>query len=155
MRCRDTFRTAGDAASSVDFDGAEEAFSLLPEQDTKKKISETERSKRPAEIMFCTPMTKRKIGPPATLCNRKELMAPFNAKPDEMAVMNKVAAKIKELGMYTFVRWGYIFIAPPLTITKEEVEEGLAVISEALKITGQRAVVGHGHHAGDERPAHP
>ena len=36
-------------------------------------------------------------------------MAPFNAKPDEMAVMNKVAARIKELGMYTFVRWGYIF----------------------------------------------
>jgi taurine--2-oxoglutarate transaminase len=31
-----------------------------------------------------------------------------------MAVMNKVAAKIKELGMYTFVRWSYIFIAPSL-----------------------------------------
>jgi taurine--2-oxoglutarate transaminase len=35
----------------------------------------------------------------------KEPMAPFNAKPDEMAVMNKVAAKIKDLGMYTFVRF--------------------------------------------------
>jgi taurine--2-oxoglutarate transaminase len=67
----------------------------------------------------------------------KEPMAPFNAKPEEMAVMNKVAAKIKELGMYTFVRWGYIFIAPPLIITKEEVEEGLAIISEALKIADE------------------
>lgn len=67
----------------------------------------------------------------------KEPMAPFNAKPDEMAVMNKVAAKIKELGMYTFVRWGYIFIAPPLIITKEEMEEGLAIISEALKIADE------------------
>lgn len=64
----------------------------------------------------------------------KEPMAPFNAKPDEMVVMNKVAAKIKELGMYTFVRWGYIFIAPPLCITKEQVDEGLAIISEAIKI---------------------
>lgn len=64
----------------------------------------------------------------------KEPMAPFNAKPDQMTVMNKVAAKIKELGMYTFVRWNYIFIAPPLIVNKEEIDEGLAIISEALKI---------------------
>ncbi len=66
--------------------------------------------------------------------NSKEPMAPFNAKPDEMGVMNKVAAKIKELGMYTFVRWSYIFIAPPLCVTREQIDEGLAIISEALKI---------------------
>ncbi len=67
----------------------------------------------------------------------KEPMAPFNAKPDEMTVMNKVAAKIKELGMYTFVRWGYIFIAPPLIVTKEQIDEGLEIISEALKIADE------------------
>lgn len=64
----------------------------------------------------------------------KEPMAPFNASPSEMKVMNEVAAKIKDLGMYTFVRWNYIFIAPPLTITVNEIDEGLAIISEALKI---------------------
>lgn len=67
----------------------------------------------------------------------KEPMAPFNAKPDEMVVMNKVAAKIKELGMYTFVRWSYVFIAPPLCITKEQLDEGLAIISEAIKIADE------------------
>jgi taurine--2-oxoglutarate transaminase len=67
----------------------------------------------------------------------KEPMAPFNAKPDQMSVMNKVASKIKELGMYTFVRWNYIFIAPPLTVNKKEIDEGLAIISEALKIADQ------------------
>ena len=67
----------------------------------------------------------------------KEPMAPFNAKPDEMVVMNKVAAKIKELGMYTFVRWSYIFVAPPLCVTTEQVDEGLAIISEALKIADE------------------
>jgi taurine--2-oxoglutarate transaminase len=51
--------------------------------------------------------------------------------------MNKVAAKIKELGMYTFVRWGYVFIAPPLCVTKEQIDEGLAIISEALKIADE------------------
>ncbi len=67
----------------------------------------------------------------------KEPMAPFNAKPDEMVVMNKVAAKIKELGMYTFVRWNYIFIAPPLCITKEQIDEGLAIISQAITIADE------------------
>ena len=67
----------------------------------------------------------------------KEPMAPFNAKPDEMAVMNKVAAKIRELGMYTFVRWSYIFVAPPLIVSKEQIDEGLAIISEAIKIADE------------------
>ncbi|HEX8847265.1 MAG TPA: aminotransferase class III-fold pyridoxal phosphate-dependent enzyme [Pyrinomonadaceae bacterium] len=67
----------------------------------------------------------------------KEPMAPFNAKPGEMTVMNKVAAKIKDLGMYTFVRWSYIFVAPPLCVTKEQIDEGLGIISEAIKIADQ------------------
>ncbi|MBK9981956.1 MAG: aminotransferase class III-fold pyridoxal phosphate-dependent enzyme [Saprospiraceae bacterium] len=64
----------------------------------------------------------------------KEPMAEFNAPASQMEVMNKVAAKIKELGMYTFVRWNYIFTCPPLTITKEQIDEGLSIISEALEI---------------------
>lgn len=70
----------------------------------------------------------------------KEPIAPFNARPDEMAVMNKVAAKIKELGMYTFVRWGYIFIAPPLCINKAEIDEGLSIISQAIAIADEHVV---------------
>ncbi|MCK6694593.1 MAG: aminotransferase class III-fold pyridoxal phosphate-dependent enzyme [Thermoanaerobaculia bacterium] len=64
----------------------------------------------------------------------KEPMAPFNAKPAEMEVMNKVAAKIKELGMYTFVRWNYIFTCPPLCITEEQIDEGLDIISQAITL---------------------
>ena len=64
----------------------------------------------------------------------KEPMAPFNAKPGEMTVMNQVAARLKQLGMYTFVRWNYVFIAPPLCITREQIDEGLAMISDALTI---------------------
>jgi taurine--2-oxoglutarate transaminase len=61
-------------------------------------------------------------------------MAVFNAGPQEMMVMNKIAAKIRALGMHTLVRWSYIFIAPPLCITKAQIDEGLAIISEALEI---------------------
>lgn len=64
----------------------------------------------------------------------KEPMAPFNASPTEMKVMNAVAARIRELGMYTFVRWSYLFIAPPLSINKKEVDEGLAIIRDALRL---------------------
>ena len=72
----------------------------------------------------------------------KEPMAPFNAKPDEMAIMNKVAARLKDLGMYTFVRWNYIFVAPPLCINKEQIDEGLAIISDAILIADKET--GHG-----------
>jgi taurine--2-oxoglutarate transaminase len=71
----------------------------------------------------------------------KEPMAPFNAKPEEMTVMNKVAARIRELGMYTFVRWSYVFIAPPLIITREQVDEGLAIVSEAIGIADEHVGV--------------
>ena len=67
----------------------------------------------------------------------KDPMAPFNAKPDEMTVMNKVAAKLKESGIHTMVRWSFIFIAPPLCITKEQINEGLALVSEAIKIADE------------------
>jgi taurine--2-oxoglutarate transaminase len=80
-------------------------------------------------LLGCLEIVKNKV--------TKEPMAPFNAKPNEMEIMNKVAAKIKELGMYTFVRWNYVFIAPPLCITKTEIDEGLAIISEALKIADE------------------
>jgi taurine--2-oxoglutarate transaminase len=64
----------------------------------------------------------------------KEPMAVWNAASDQMEVMNQVAAKIKELGMFTFVRWNFIFIAPPLNITKAEMDEGLDIISQAISI---------------------
>jgi taurine--2-oxoglutarate transaminase len=51
-----------------------------------------------------------------------------------MRVMNNVAAKLKELGMYTFVRWSFLFIAPPLCVSKSEIDEGLGIISQALEI---------------------
>lgn len=70
----------------------------------------------------------------------KEPMAPLNAGAADMAVMNKVAAKIRELGMYTFVRWSYIFIAPPLCITKKEIDDGLAIISEAIAIADEAVI---------------
>ncbi|GAA0527632.1 aminotransferase class III-fold pyridoxal phosphate-dependent enzyme [Chitinophaga japonensis] len=68
----------------------------------------------------------------------KAPMARFNAGAEEMAVMNKVAGKLKQLGLYAFVRWNYVFIAPPLCITRAQVDEGLAMISEAISIADEQ-----------------
>ncbi len=67
----------------------------------------------------------------------KDPTTPWNAKPAEMEPTNRMAAKIRELGMFTFVRWNWIFIAPPLCITKEEIDEGLAIVSEAISIADE------------------
>ena len=64
----------------------------------------------------------------------KEPMAPWNAKASEMTIMKEVAAKIRELGMFTFVKWNFIFVAPPLNITYEQIDEGLDIISNAITI---------------------
>ncbi len=70
----------------------------------------------------------------------KEPMAPWNAKPSEMGVMSKVAGKIRELGMFTFVKWNFIFVAPPLIVTEEEVDKGMDILSQAIAIADEACV---------------
>jgi taurine--2-oxoglutarate transaminase len=67
----------------------------------------------------------------------KEPITPWNAKPADMEPTIRMAAKIRELGMFTFVRWNWVFIAPPLIITEEEVNEGMEIISEAIAIADE------------------
>lgn len=72
---------------------------------------------------------------------KKTPMAPFNATESEMAVMNKVSRALKENGLFAYVRWNYIFIAPPLTISKEEADMALQALDAALKIADEYANV--------------
>ena len=64
----------------------------------------------------------------------KEPMVGFNPKPEELNVINRITSKISELGMNIFIRGNYIFIAPPLCINKNQIDNGLSIISQALKI---------------------
>jgi taurine--2-oxoglutarate transaminase len=67
----------------------------------------------------------------------KEPTTPWNAKPHEMEATLRMAAKVRELGMFTFVRWNFVFIAPPLNVSKEEVDEGLKIISQVIAIADE------------------
>jgi taurine--2-oxoglutarate transaminase len=62
----------------------------------------------------------------------RQPMSEFNQPLNEP--MRAVATSLREQGMSTFVRWNLIFSTPPLIITEEQVQEGLAVIDKALDI---------------------
>jgi len=64
----------------------------------------------------------------------KEPMAPWNAKASEMGAMAEVARFLREHGLYTFVRWNWIFVVPPLGINEAQLDEGLSIIDQALDI---------------------
>ncbi len=67
----------------------------------------------------------------------KEPLTRWNAKPSGMEATNRIAAMIREAGMFTFVRWSWIFIAPPLCITKEQIDEGMEIIDKACAIADE------------------
>lgn len=62
----------------------------------------------------------------------KEPMNEWNKPVTEP--MGKVAAKLKELGMSTFVRWNTVYCVPPLCITEAQLQEGLDIVDEALSL---------------------
>jgi taurine--2-oxoglutarate transaminase len=64
----------------------------------------------------------------------KEPMAPWNASASEMGPMRDVAAFLRQEGLYTFVRWNWIFAVPPLCINESQLDEGLQIIDRALSV---------------------
>lgn len=65
---------------------------------------------------------------------RRTPLVPWNARPDQMEPINRIAGKLLAAGLSTIVRWNWIFIAPPLIITEAQIDEGIAILSEALLI---------------------
>jgi len=63
-----------------------------------------------------------------------EPMAPYNGTSEEMKALGRF---FREEGLYTFVRWNTFFANPPLTINRDELEAGLAIIDRGLEITDQ------------------
>jgi taurine--2-oxoglutarate transaminase len=64
----------------------------------------------------------------------KEPMTPYGKSSPEMVALKKY---LFEHGVYIEIHWHTILIIPPLIITSSELEEGFAVIDQALQITDQ------------------
>ena len=64
----------------------------------------------------------------------REPLSPWRAKGSERGVMAAIKEYLHDHGLYTDIRWNWIFVAPPLSITTEQLAEGLAIIDQALAL---------------------
>ncbi len=46
--------------------------------------------------------------------------------------------KLAELGLTLFAKWDFVFIAPPLIITKEQIDDAVGIIDEALYVVDKK-----------------
>jgi taurine---2-oxoglutarate transaminase len=69
----------------------------------------------------------------------REPLVPFNATGEAMAPVARVMKAALDAGLYLMTHWNVIMVVPPLTITREELEEGLATLDEALAIADEYA----------------
>jgi taurine--2-oxoglutarate transaminase len=67
----------------------------------------------------------------------REMLVPFNASGEAAAPMAQLAKAALQRGLYLMTHWNVIMVVPPLTITRAEVDEGLAVLDEALAIADE------------------
>ncbi|WP_139418101.1 aspartate aminotransferase family protein [Agromyces laixinhei] len=64
----------------------------------------------------------------------REPLVPFNAGGADAAPMAAVASACKQAGLWPFIHFNRMHVAPPLVITEHELERGLDIIDEALSI---------------------
>jgi taurine---2-oxoglutarate transaminase len=62
----------------------------------------------------------------------REPLVPFNASGEAFAPMAKIGKAALTNGLYLMTHWNVIIVAPPLTITRDELDEGLEKLDEAL-----------------------
>jgi taurine--2-oxoglutarate transaminase len=69
----------------------------------------------------------------------REPLVPFNATGEAFAPVARMAKAALERGLYLMTHWNVIMIVPPLTITREELDEGIAILDEALALADEYA----------------
>jgi taurine---2-oxoglutarate transaminase len=67
----------------------------------------------------------------------REPLVPFNASGADFAPVARVSKVALERGLYLMTHWNVIMVCPPLTITRDEVEEGITILDEALAVADE------------------
>jgi taurine--2-oxoglutarate transaminase len=70
----------------------------------------------------------------------REPLVPFNATGEAFAPVARVAKAALERGLYLMTHWNVIMVVPPLTITRDELDEGIGILDEALALADEHAV---------------
>jgi len=69
----------------------------------------------------------------------REPLVPFNATGEAFAPVARLSKAALERGLYLMTHWNVIMVCPPLTITREEIDEGIAILDEVLAIADEHA----------------
>jgi taurine--2-oxoglutarate transaminase len=69
----------------------------------------------------------------------REPLVPFNATGEAFAPVARVSKAALDRGLYLMTHWNVIMVCPPLTITREEIDEGIAILDEVLSIADEHA----------------
>lgn len=69
----------------------------------------------------------------------REPLVQWNAMGPAAAMSREINKRLLEGGVYTTVRWNFLFIAPPLCIQEDELREGLCVIDRVLDFADSQA----------------
>jgi taurine--2-oxoglutarate transaminase len=69
----------------------------------------------------------------------REPLVPFNAGGEAALPVTRLAKAALDRGLYLFVHWNVVMLAPPLNITREELTDGLEILDEALEIADEYA----------------
>src|SRR4051812_27199622 len=67
----------------------------------------------------------------------REPLVPFNAAGADAAPVTALARAAMERGLYLMTHWNVVVVAPPLTITREELDEGLTALDAALLVADE------------------
>jgi taurine--2-oxoglutarate transaminase len=62
----------------------------------------------------------------------REPLVPFNASGDAARPVSALGKQALADGLYLMTHWNVVMVCPPLTITREELDEGIAVLGRAL-----------------------
>jgi taurine--2-oxoglutarate transaminase len=67
----------------------------------------------------------------------REPLVPFNASGEAAVPIGRMTKAALERGLYLFVHWNVLVICPPLTITRDELDEGLGILDDVLAIADE------------------
>ena len=70
----------------------------------------------------------------------KEMLERWNGPTSALA--NALKAALLQRDVYVFCRWNMLFVAPPLSVTEDELGTGVRAIDEALEIADRFATTG-------------
>lgn len=64
----------------------------------------------------------------------REMLVPFNAGGEDFAPVARLSKAALERGLYLMAHWNVVMVCPPLTITRDEIDEGIAILDDVLSI---------------------